>query len=260
MPALERTLGLLDLFTPESPVHGSDGLIAHLNCPPSTGYRHIKALQAAGLLTRVGSGSYMLGPRVLELDRTVRMSDPVFKAGSPIIRGLSERTRHSSALSILFSDSVMCVHRELTPDGPPTLFDRGERRPLVAGASAKAILAHLPSHQLRRIFGRYGPDIAAAGLGEGWDAFRRRLRDIRRAGSVMSVAEYRPRIASIAAPIFNRDGEVLGSLMLAISTDHPGFAGFPDFAPAVVEAARHATASIARLGQVALPARGVASG
>lgn len=260
MPALERTLSLLGLFTPAAPVHSSEAMIAHLDCPPSTGYRHIKALQSEGLLTRVGGGGYMLGPRVLELDRTVRLSDPVYLAGSDIIQELLRTTGHSTALSILYSDSVVCVRRELSSDGPVALFNRGERRPLVAGASAKAILAFLPPHQLRRIFARYGADIAQAGLGASWDEFRRHLRAIRRTGFVMSVAEYRPQIASIAAPIFNRDDEVLGSLMLAVSTTSPAFATLTGYAPQVVDAARRTSERIVDLDTLAaLPARHVGS-
>src|SRR5260370_11839378 len=90
--------------------------------------------------------------RVLELDRTMRLSDPIYVAGSPVIAGLRRETGKSAVLSTLYSDSVVGVCRELAPDGPPDLFDRGQRRPLVAGASAKAILAYLPPHQLRRIF------------------------------------------------------------------------------------------------------------
>ena len=165
MPALERTLALLDLFTPETPVRTSEALIEFLEGAPSTGYRHIKALQSAGLLTRVGSGSYMLGPRVLELDRTMRLSDPVYIAGSPIIRALHERTGHSAVLSILDSDSIVCVHRELSANGPAQLFSRGEKRTLVAGAAAKALLAYLPPHQLRRIFQKHPAVYRRGGTG-----------------------------------------------------------------------------------------------
>jgi DNA-binding IclR family transcriptional regulator len=258
MPALERTLGLLDLFTPETPVWTSEALIEFLDGASSTGYRHIKALQSAGLLTRVGAGSYMLGPRVLELDRTVRLSDPVYIAGSPVIRDLHQRTGHSAVLSILYSDSVVCVRRELSADGPPQLFSRGQKRTLVAGASAKAILAHLPAHQLRRIFQKHTAAIGVAGLGLSWDEFRTRLKAIRDAGFVQTRAEFQPGIESIAAPIFNSKNEVLGSLMLAISTEHPNLARFAAFAPDVIKAAQAATKRIANLdGAAALPARAV---
>lgn len=258
MPALERTLALLDLFTPDAPVWSSDELIEFLQGSPSTGYRHIKALHSSGFLARVGSGSYMLGARVLELDRTVRLSDPVYVAGSPVIQALRDRTGHSAVLSILYSDSVVCVRRELAPGGPPALFSRGQKRALVAGASAKAILANLPPHQLRRIFRKQAPAIAGAGLGTSWETFRAGLRRIREAGFVQTQAEFQPGIASIAAPIFNSRNEVLGSLMLAIGTGHPDLRRFPAFAPDVVEAAGETTRQISKLDQTtALRARSV---
>lgn len=258
MPTVEKTLGVLGLFTPETPVRESEELIAYLGGSASAGYRHIKTLQSAGFLARVGSGSYMLGPRVLELDRTIRMSDPVYIAGSPVIRALSAQTGHSAVLSILYSDSVVCVRRVLAPGGPERLFSRGQKRPLVAGASAKAILAYLPAHQLRRIFARHGAAIAAAGLGGDWAAFKLALRGIRKAGFAMTVAEYNPDIAAIAAPIFNAEREVLGSLMLAISVARDDLAAFATLAPRVVAAAAEASAAIARMeGGAALAARGV---
>lgn len=258
MPSVEKTLGVLGLFTPETPVRESEVLIGFLGGSASSGYRYIKSLQAAGFLARVGSGSYMLGPRVLELDRTIRMSDPVYIAGSPVIRALSAATGHSAVLSILYSDSVVCVRRVLAPGGPESLFSRGQRRPLVAGASAKAILAYLPAHQLRRIFARHGAAIAAAGLGEDWGAFKLALRGIRKAGFAMTVAEYNPDIASIAAPIFNADREVLGSLMLAISIAREDLEVFARLAPMVVAAAAETSRGIAGMaGGAALAARAV---
>ena len=258
MPTIEKTLGILGLFTPETPVRTSDAIIAFLGCPLSTGYRHIKTLQSTGFLSRVGNGSYMLGPRVLELDRTVRLSDPVYIAGSPVIHALREATGHSAVLSILYSDSVVCVRRELSADGPPTLFSRGQRRPLVAAASAKAILAYLPVHQLRRIYAKHGEAAAKAGLGGDWDAFRASLRGIRKAGFAMTVGEYNPDIASIAAPIFNKDQEVLGSLMMAVAAHNNDLTLFATKAPLVVEAAQAVSRQIALMeGGAALPARAV---
>lgn len=258
MSTVEKMLGVLGLFTPETPIRESDELITHLGGSASAAYRHIKTLQSAGFLARVGSGSYMLGPRVLELDRTIRMSDPVYIAGSPVIRALSASTGLSAVLSMLYSDSVVCVRRVLAPGGPESLFSRGQKRPLVAGASAKAILAYLPAHQLRRIFARHGAAIAAAGLGSDWDAFKLSLRQIRKAGFAMTVAEYNVDIASIAAPIFNARHDVLGSLMLAISLERDDLTAFAKLAPLVVAAAAETSAGIAGMeGGAALAARAV---
>ena len=257
MPTVEKTLGILGLFTPDMPVRTSDEIIAYLDCPASTGYRHIKTLQSTGFLGRVGSGSYMLGPRVLELDRTVRMSDPVYIAGGAALRQLRKATGHSVVLSILYSESVVCVRRDMAPDGPVGLFLRGERRPLVAGASAKAILAFLPLHQLRRIYANHAQAVAQAGLGEVWDAFRKALRIIRKNGFVMTAGEVHPNVAGVAAPVFNKDQEVLGSLMLAVNCQDGDTRGLAAHAPLVIAAAGAVSQQIAIQGGAALPARSV---
>ena len=60
------------------------------------------------------------------------------------------------------------------------------------------------------------------------------------------------------APIFNRQEEVLGSLMLAISLHDPAFDGFAALAPRVMEAAREISRRIALMDDAAaLPARAV---
>ena len=258
MPTVEKTLGILGLFAPETPVRTSDEIIAYLECPSSTGYRHIKTLQTTGFLSRVGNGSYMLGPRVLELDRTARMSDPVFIAGGPVIRSLREATGHSVVVSILYSDSVVCVRRDVAPDGPPNLFSRGERRSLVVGASAKVILAYLPLHQLRRIYANHAEAAAEKGLGADWGEFRKALRIIHKNGFVMTAGEFHPDIAALAAPIFNKDQEVLGSLMLAADRHNSDLTRLVAKAPLVMEAAGAVSRQIALMGGGAgLPARAV---
>ncbi|MGE0800463.1 MAG: IclR family transcriptional regulator [Lautropia sp.] len=257
MKSLDRMLALLDAFTPESPVWSTDALIRQSGTSASTCYRYLRSLHGAGLLARVANGSYILGPRVLEMDRITRLCDPVYLVGGPVIEQLSSRTGHSVILCILYSNTVMCVREALAAGSPPELFSRGQRRPLFRGASAKAILAWLPAHQLRTLFGKHADTIARAGLGADWVTFRQSLRQIREAGYAVSSGEANPGIAAIAAPIFNRDGDVLGSLSLAIAIGNVD-AHFVDLAGPVVAAAADVTRRIGdTLQLLGFPARAV---
>ena len=256
MSSLEKMLGMLDVFTTEQPIWSSEDLIQHLGAPASTCYRYLKVLHTSGYLARVANGSYVLGPRIMELDRVSRESDPVYIAGSPVGQRLTMDTGHSSLLCILFSDTVMCVQQTRGRDAPVGLFSRGQRRPLVAGASAKSILAHLPMHQLRILYARHAEAIGRVGLGEDWDAFKSSLKQIRQQGYSMTVGDYNAGIISIAAPLFNREGEVLGSLSLVASNQTAKVEAFRDYAPLVTAAAKEASARIASNEDVvALPAR-----
>jgi DNA-binding IclR family transcriptional regulator len=245
MSSLVRLLSLLDMFTPTSSAWPSEALIAHLECAPSTGYRYIKAMHEAGLLTRVANGSYALGPRVLELDRTNRVSDPIYVAGTPVIRRLARDTGYSTLLCELFGDSVVCVQRQLNSEGLDHLFDRGQRRPLFAGASAKAILAWLPIHQLKSLFSKHRDAIERAALGHDWESFRATLRAIREQGYAQTDSEFHAGIASIGAPLFNRQREVVGSLVLAASTHGLDARAFSALATEVVAASQAVTQALA---------------
>lgn len=258
MNSLEKMLSLLDVFTPAAPAWSTDDLIRYSRSSRSTCYRYIKVLQSAGFLTPVANGSYILGPRIIELDRHIRMCDPVYTAGGGPLQQLADRTGHSALLCMLYSDTVMCVREELNADAPEGLFSRGQKRPLFSGAASKVILAHLPAHQLRSLFAKHRKTIAAAGLGADWESFRKALRQIRQDGYCITTGEFAAGITGIAAPLFNRTGKVLGSLGIAMSASTADRSQFTALIKAVMKAAQGVTE---RIGSgkhgVDLPARAV---
>ena len=213
--SLVRMLGVLDLFTPVAPAWSTDALIRSLGVSRSTGYRYIKALTDIGLLAPVSNGHYILGPRIVELDRQIRQCDPLYNAAGPAMKELVAASGQSALLCALFSGSVLCVRDERTPDSPPSLFTRGQTRPLFQGAASKIMLPYLRSHQLRSLFEKHSKTLATSGLGSDWASFRANLAQIRRAGVVVTVGEFNPGVIGISAPIFNRSGQILGSIGVA---------------------------------------------
>lgn len=251
-------LALLEVFTTAAPAWSTEDLIRFSGASRSTCYRYIKALQGAGLLTPVAGGAWMLGPRIIELDRTMRLCDPVMSGGGPPMRRLAEETGFSGLLSLLFSGTVMCVDDVPAAGAPAGLFSRGQRRPLFAGAASKVILAHLPPHRLRALFARHRTTVAAAGLGADWDAFRATLRGIREAGHCVTIGEFQPGVLGVAAPLFNAEGGVLGSIGIATEASRVPPAARAALAERVMAAAREACARIAEeQPRAARPARAV---
>ena len=215
--SLSKMLSILDLFSSDSPIWSTIEIIDALRTSRSTGYRYIKALNTAGLLTAVGNGYYILGPRIIELDLQIRNTDPLLKAGKGVLEQLVSVTGHSALQSMLFRNSVLCIREHLAPLAPENLFTRGQRRPLLRGAISKIILAHLPNHRLRSIFARNQASIADVGLGTSWDEFRDTLSKIRREGIAISHGEFNPGVVGIAAPIFNSEHAILGSVGIALN-------------------------------------------
>ena len=239
--SFERMLGLLDLFTPSASVRPVTDLVNYLGTSRSTSYRYIKALHAAGLIEAVANGRYVLGPRIVEFDRQIRMSDPLYKGGAQVLRPLVDLTGHSALLCALYSDSVMCIREELAAGSPSNLFSRGQRRPLFAGAASRIILPYLPPHRLRSIFQQHQRTIAVAGIGTDWQTFREGLAAIRRDGYIVSHGEFNPGVFGISAPVFNAEGLVVGSIGIAGAEDRMDRKKLAAHCEAVVSAAKRLT-------------------
>jgi DNA-binding IclR family transcriptional regulator len=122
-------------------------------------------------------------------------------------------------LCSLYRDKVLCVHRE----GPEAIESgghsisilraRGLPLPLFQGAASLAILAHLPTPRIRALFAARRAEMAAAGLGDDWDAVRQRLAGIRRDGHVATAGRFNRHLAAVSVPVLSRDGsQVSGSL------------------------------------------------
>ena len=243
--SFERMLGLLDLFTPSAPVRPVSDLVTYLGTSRSTSYRYIKALHAAGLIEAVANGRYVLGSRIVEFDRQIRMTDPLYKIGGRLLRPLVDATNHSALLCALYSDSVMCIREELAEGRPPGLLSRGQRRPLFSGAASKIILPFLPPHQLRSIFKQHQRAIALAGLGTDWDGFRDNLNAIKRNGYLITHGEFNPGVFGISAPVFNGTGLVVGSIGIAGSEDRLDRKKLPAYCESVVAVGKQLTGLIA---------------
>ena len=211
--SIARVFGILDLFTPEAPVWTVETIVARLGLARATAYRYLRALGDAGFLVPVAGAGYVLGPRCIELDRTIRLGDPLLRIAPPVMAELRERVNGAQLLCAFYGLRVLTVLQDKTDPAITMSMERGRPFSLFRGSPARVILAHLPTYQLRNLALSHRAEIAAAGLGEEWAAFRDRLRAIRRAGYLVT-SEIDPALVGISAPIFHAPGAVTASLCL----------------------------------------------
>jgi DNA-binding IclR family transcriptional regulator len=206
---------VLELFSDDQSAWTVEEAAQRLQTSVPTAYRYFKSLARVGLISPGSRAGYTLGPAIIEMDRQIRLRDPLLGAGRPVMEDLIRYSPESSAILLcrLFHDRIICIHQTVGP-GPQLLvsYERGRPMPLFRGATAKIVLAHLPGRTLRRLFDQHAKDIKAASLGHNWEAFKKTLSAIRRAGVCVTRGEVDPGRVGIAAPIFASDGSVLGSL------------------------------------------------
>jgi DNA-binding IclR family transcriptional regulator len=214
----DRLLMALALFTIDRPQWTVEAAAEQLGVSAQTSYRYFKQLTGRGLITPVAGAGYTLGPAIIQMERQIQATDPMLIAARTVLVDLIQHAVEGSTaiLCRLFHDRVMCMHQVMSR-GPqePVSYERGRPMPLYRGATAKIILAHLPTRTLKSLFAHDADEIAAAGLGRSFDEFRRALASLRRAGICITHGEVDPGRTGIGAPIFDRDGAVLGSLSLA---------------------------------------------
>jgi DNA-binding IclR family transcriptional regulator len=237
----DRLLKALALFTIERPQWIVEAAAEKLGVSPQTTYRYFKQLTAAGLITPVAGAGYTLGPAIIQMERQIQATDPMLTAARTVMVDLIQHAVEGSTaiLCRLFHDRVMCMH-QVMGRGPqePVSYERGRLMPLYRGATAKIILAHLPTRTLKSLFGHHADEIKAAGLGKSFDEFRRALATIRRAGICVTHGEVDHGRTGIGAPIFDCDGAVLGSLSLALPSARVDDALVEHLAPLTAAGAR----------------------
>jgi DNA-binding IclR family transcriptional regulator len=214
MSSLERMLALLDLFTDANPIWSVDEIAAKFSYTRSTAYRYVRELSDAGLLTPAATARYSLGPRIIQLDRQLRTTDPLLKAMQMLHAELPQWSREQVwLLCRLFQDTVICIEQSGTLRQGVS-FSRGYPMPLFRGATSKAILAFLPERHLTRLFLDNPQLVNEAGLGATWHEFKVSLKQIRQKGYAVSVGEVDEGVFGIGAPVFDAAGKVIGSLSL----------------------------------------------
>ncbi len=239
---------ILDLFEGERLEWTLEDMQARLGYTRSTLYRYLKVLTDTGLLTSLSDVGYTLGPRIAELDYSMRERDPLIFASRPVMSDLVGELPGIALLCRRYRNRVLCVHQEQGTTSFQSNYERGLARPLYQGAASRIILAHLPSAQVRKIFEAETSAVQQAGLGTTLNEMRASLRGMRQAGFDSTESQVTRGVTGVAAPIFDRRNNVLGSLSLTLGEDHLPAERLAQVAGRVMHCARIVTRAIARDG------------
>ena len=216
MAGTNRMLRILGLFDLERPVITPEWLVEQLGVSRASVYRDLGQLAAAGMLERVADRGYVLGPLVVELDRQIRMADPLIAAAEELLKRLAKETGGTVLLCRFHGNKVLCIHQVNCRNPALSVsYQRGRAMPLYRGATSKIILAHLPQRQLKQLWTAERTTFVAAGLPNDFTRLEKALDAIRELGYCFTQGEVDPEAAGFAVPL--RDGEhLLGSLSVVM--------------------------------------------
>ena len=225
MSTADKLLSALALFTFETPEWTTETAANALDVSGSTASRYFGSLTRAGLLDPISGGRYILGPAIIAYDRQLRNQDPLLTVSRPIIERLVQRNGGEGVALLCrrFRQQVMCVHQyfEHRPDHAVS-YERGRPMGLYKGASSLVILANLSARHLRAVYTADAGKVEEAALGRSWEEFKLALRRIRNGGACVTYGQLDQGMVGIAAPIFQVDRQIAGSIGIVLSQSKVG--------------------------------------
>ena len=164
----------------------------------ATAHRLAVALEVHRLLARDRDGRWRLGPRLGELAGGPA-GDAVLERAALVLARLRDTTGESAQLYRRQGERRVCVAAAERGSGLRDTVPVGASLPMTAGSAAQVLLAWTPEDLLVR---------AAAFT-------PRTLAEVRRRGWAHSVAERESGVASVSAPVRDRDGRVLAAVSVS---------------------------------------------
>ena len=207
--SVERAAAILQFLSEHQDMVGVSEIARNVGLGKSTTHRLLSTLCHVGLVRSDRErGQYALGFGLLRLTGNWLQGMELRTASLPELRKLRQQTGETVSLNARDADVCVPIERLDTQQAIRHIVDIGRPQPLHSGAGGKVILSFLPESEVEEL-------VLAADLGPTrTKELRGELAQIRKEGSGVSRGERVPGACAISAPIFDRDGAVIGSLSI----------------------------------------------
>ena len=214
-----------------------------------TGHSRASARRSLLTLQRLGyvewdGKLFRLAPRVLRLGHAYLASNSLARTMQPTLEAISERTRESSSFAVLDGTDVVFVARASTRRSLSNGLGLGSRLPAHGAATGRVLLADLPRKEallrlkrMARIQLTPHTQVDVPGLVS-------LLDEVRKRGYAVCDQELELGVRSLAVPIRDGGGRVLGALSIVSATSRRSLDNMIEQLLPELERARRMLASI----------------
>lgn len=190
-----------------------------------------------------GSRRYLLGPAAIGMAGRASGQNPLLTAAQPALDRLAAITGETTTLCARHGYERYYIGQVESRQRIRITVMLGERVPLTSGASGAAILAFLPDDVIEDVLRIPVPQYTDETVTDA-GTIRERLAEVRRQGWAWTEGERVRYSSSVAAPVFDPTGAVIGSISLAYLAERAHEQKLADLASLVVEAAAQTTEAL----------------
>lgn len=216
---VERTISLLGSFTGREPSLSLKELSTRAQLHKSTALRVARTLAAAQYLVQLEDKTWRLGPAAGWLGATYQQSFDLNDVVMPLLKKLAQGCGLTASFFVRESNTRSCVYRVEGPKDARPSVRPGTAFPLAKGAPGRVILAF------------------SGEPGAQYEAIRRR-------GFCIGIGERSTDDASVSAPVFGANWQLVGAISLSGSASALSERDLVALADTVVKAAQAASRSL----------------
>ena len=217
MNSIEKSIQILNYLSNAGRSVGITELSSKLLFPKSTIHRMLKSLVSYSLVDQEKETSkYRLGMRVIEYSNSFYNSFDFRQIAKPILKDVCRETKLTTFLTTWYNSKGICID-SITPsrDENTHLFvEIGKEMPFHSAASAKILLAHQPSEDIKRIINEKTLPKYTSKTIINPKKLEEHLSEIRHNGFSICNEELEEGIKAISVPVKNINKEVIASITI----------------------------------------------
>lgn len=239
-----RRVLLLLSFLVDHPGASVNTIATHLNLPRSTVYRLLSMLKNDDFAAQHGEdGSFLAGAEMYRLAGRLRANVPYARFAEPLLAQLTSQFNETSILAILEREQLKMFYASTASPADPMRYNivLNKLEPLVWGATARVLLAHLSPAEIERAIQRK-ERAPVDGRSINRSELNKSLAEIRQKGFALTHSHRTADAVGVAVPFFGADREVIGDVGFLIPEFR--FAKYP--LPMLVGALKAAAAEMSR--------------
>jgi IclR family KDG regulon transcriptional repressor len=238
MQTISRTIQILRSFSKDKKELSLAELHHKLGLSKSSLQRILNTLVMNGFLEKDNKKkTYKLGMELYYLGKLVEEHSHLLTTAKPYLKDLRDQFGENVYLNIIENHERKCIAFEEKKHDLMTISYIGQTSPLYAGASAKLLLAFLPSDKIKQ----YLQETELISMTESTITNKEKLEEelynIQEKGYAISFGERVSGVCSISAPIRNRWDEVIAGISISAPLVRVNDSIIDDFISSIKEVA-----------------------
>lgn len=210
--SVDRAISVLEILAQRGEA-GVSEVAGEIDVHKSTAFRLLGALEARGLVEQAGErGKYRLGFGIVRLAGAVTGRIDITQQGRPVCERLAEEIGETVNIAVMQEHYAINLYQVRGPGAITAHNWVGQLTPLHATSSGKILLAHLPTKERATLLTETGMKKVTARTITAKTKLEKNLADARERGYAFTLEELEIGLHAMAAPVRNRDGEVVAAL------------------------------------------------